>query len=89
MRAQRGQGDGTCANPDEKEDVCRAGEEGERKERMTTSEFLSVGWQPPAAGSLFPKPCAHIHSGTCFCRSFRNLGPDLISLLEGLGEGTT
>lgn len=33
MREQRGQGDGTCANPDEKEDVYRAGEEGkERKE---------------------------------------------------------
>lgn len=52
-----------CANLDEKEDVCRAGEEGGRKERMTTGKFLSVDWPPPAAGSLFPKPCLHIHSG--------------------------
>lgn len=55
---------------------------------MTTSNFLSVDWQLPAAGSLFPKPCVHTSTIALDSRSFWNLGPDLISLLERRGEGT-
>nr|XP_030738766.1 sex comb on midleg-like protein 4 isoform X3 [Globicephala melas] len=33
---------GTCANPGEKEEVCSAGEESERKERMMTGKFPGV-----------------------------------------------
>lgn len=60
MRAQRGQGDGTCTNPDEKEDVCRAGEEGEREERMTTSEFLKCGLATTCSRVSVPQAlCTH------------------------------
>lgn len=93
-----------CAKPGKKEDVGSPGEEGERKERMKMGEFLSVAQPPPAAERLppckfpcIPARCPFVLPTLAYTSSMalnwtlycKNLGPDLISLLDRLGGKAT